>query len=282
MKLKRIISLRKATELNNSGFTLVELMVVVAVIGILVAIAVPVYNTQAEKTKETVDDANLRILNSATLIYRFSNQENDPFLDSSNTNEQLMALLVPAHLAERPIPQDAGKNYEWDFEEKKWVFNGNVSENAESIKIIKPHYLFIENNILKGFTDKYLVDHAGEEDLAIIITEDLNVTKVDLSAFEKYTINNITSLVLSDSVETIDHRAFQGIGLKELTLGKEIKIIKTHAFRDNKLSTLVLPEKVELIDHQAFRNNNITDLKIPSGVDVKDAYSAGIDHTFRQ
>jgi prepilin-type N-terminal cleavage/methylation domain-containing protein len=68
MKLKRIISLRKATGLNNSGFTLVELMVVVAVIGVLVAIAVPIYTSNTESAKIATDQANLKILNSVTKL----------------------------------------------------------------------------------------------------------------------------------------------------------------------------------------------------------------------
>ena len=42
------------------GFTLAELLIVVAIIGILVAISIPVFNSQLEKSRESVDLANLR------------------------------------------------------------------------------------------------------------------------------------------------------------------------------------------------------------------------------
>lgn len=45
---------------NNKGFTLAELLIVVAIIAVLVAIAIPVFTTQLEKSKETTDIANLR------------------------------------------------------------------------------------------------------------------------------------------------------------------------------------------------------------------------------
>lgn len=45
---------------NKKGFTLAELMVVVAIIGVLVAVSVPIFNSQLEKSREATDLANVR------------------------------------------------------------------------------------------------------------------------------------------------------------------------------------------------------------------------------
>ena len=45
---------------NNKGFTLAELLIVVAIIAVLVAIAIPVFNSQLEKSREATDGANIR------------------------------------------------------------------------------------------------------------------------------------------------------------------------------------------------------------------------------
>lgn len=45
---------------RNGGFTLAELLVVVAIIAVLVAIAIPVFSTQLEKAREATDLANIR------------------------------------------------------------------------------------------------------------------------------------------------------------------------------------------------------------------------------
>lgn len=45
---------------NNKGFTLAELLIVVAIIAVLAAIAIPVFTTQLEKAKEATDMANIR------------------------------------------------------------------------------------------------------------------------------------------------------------------------------------------------------------------------------
>lgn len=45
---------------RNSGFTLVELLIVVLIIGILVAIAVPSFTSQVSESSDTAAKANIR------------------------------------------------------------------------------------------------------------------------------------------------------------------------------------------------------------------------------
>ena len=45
---------------NQKGFTLAELLIVVAVIAVLVAVAIPTFGSQLEKSRQTVDISNLR------------------------------------------------------------------------------------------------------------------------------------------------------------------------------------------------------------------------------
>lgn len=55
---------------NKKGFTLVELMVVVAILGILVAVAVPVYNNVTENAKKTACKSNISTIESAVVMYQ--------------------------------------------------------------------------------------------------------------------------------------------------------------------------------------------------------------------
>ena len=45
---------------NKKGFTLAELLIVVAIIGVLVAISIPIFTSQLEKAREATDLANIR------------------------------------------------------------------------------------------------------------------------------------------------------------------------------------------------------------------------------
>ena len=50
---------------ENRGFTLVEMLIVVAIIAVLIAVSIPMVNASMEKARHAVDDANFR--NAAAL-----------------------------------------------------------------------------------------------------------------------------------------------------------------------------------------------------------------------
>jgi prepilin-type N-terminal cleavage/methylation domain-containing protein len=45
---------------NEKGFTLMEMLIVVAIIAILIAIAIPTFNNSLNKAKLATDEANIR------------------------------------------------------------------------------------------------------------------------------------------------------------------------------------------------------------------------------
>jgi type IV pilus assembly protein PilA len=62
---------------KDEGFTLVELMVVVLIIGILVAIAIPVFNSASESARRRSCSANLRTLDGAVQQWVAAGETND-------------------------------------------------------------------------------------------------------------------------------------------------------------------------------------------------------------
>ena len=59
---------------KNQAFTLSELLVVVAIVGILVAISIPVFASQREKARRAVDMDTARKIKSA-LVLAYNNEE---------------------------------------------------------------------------------------------------------------------------------------------------------------------------------------------------------------
>ena len=54
-------------KLNKKGFTLAELLVVVAIIAILVAVSIPIFTSRLEASREATDQANERAAKAAAV-----------------------------------------------------------------------------------------------------------------------------------------------------------------------------------------------------------------------
>ena len=66
--------LKKLT--NKKGFTLMEMLIVVAIIAVLVAIAIPTFNNALEKSREATDAANLRVAYAECAVAMISDTTN--------------------------------------------------------------------------------------------------------------------------------------------------------------------------------------------------------------
>ena len=61
---------------KEEGFTLAELLIVVAIIAVLTAIAIPVFTTQLEKSREATDQANIRSAYADVMANYLTNADN--------------------------------------------------------------------------------------------------------------------------------------------------------------------------------------------------------------
>jgi len=66
---------------TQSGFTLVELLIVVIILGILAAVVIPQFNTAAAESKESALASNLATIRQAVELYKV--QHNDSFPGST-------------------------------------------------------------------------------------------------------------------------------------------------------------------------------------------------------
>jgi len=98
---------------NQRGFTLIEMLIVIVVMGVLLALALPSYNTAITRSKEARLHHNLVTINN--VIQQYS-------LDKKQAPQQLQDLVDANYL--KYIPDDITGSNTWVLEqedpEKAW------------------------------------------------------------------------------------------------------------------------------------------------------------------
>ena len=64
---------------KKSGFTLAELLIVVAIIGVLVAVSVPIFTNQLKKARLATNQANARAAYAAAMAWYMDNYNTDDY-----------------------------------------------------------------------------------------------------------------------------------------------------------------------------------------------------------
>jgi general secretion pathway protein G len=94
---------------RSRGFTLIELMIVISMIIILLAIAVPIYNRSIQRSKEAVLRQNLFTLRQVISEYT---------LDKQKAPGSLQDLVQGGYLKEVPVDPCTGSRDTWVTEQE--------------------------------------------------------------------------------------------------------------------------------------------------------------------
>ena len=71
---------------NGKGFTLVEMLIVVAIIAVLVAVSIPLVDASLERTRDAADQANERAAKAAILLAHLGLDDSLPELTYDDSN----------------------------------------------------------------------------------------------------------------------------------------------------------------------------------------------------
>ena len=140
----------KRAEKEKRGFTLAELLVVVAIIGVLVAISIPIFTTQLEKARRSVDLYNARAVES--VLVNAINDGSVQIAPGTNTNDAYGIWVT--------IKREGDGNWPQNYKQSGNVFyganpgiiiNGNTnrgkwnSNNIDLQNIVKANGIDVDN-----------------------------------------------------------------------------------------------------------------------------------------
>ena len=106
-------------KMNKKGFTLAELLIVVAIIAVLVAISIPIFTTQLEKSRDAVSVANIRAAyaeaSAAVLTWDGTSATSDGFAISKADTGAITVTITDIEIKSQ-------KNDEWSGEASDAAF----------------------------------------------------------------------------------------------------------------------------------------------------------------
>ena len=94
----------KGSRLRKKGYTLIEMIIVMAIISVLVAIAVPMYQKSLTRTRESLLKNNLFTLRTVIDEYTF---------DKQKAPQTLQDLVDQGYLRDVPLDPMTGNNLSW-------------------------------------------------------------------------------------------------------------------------------------------------------------------------
>lgn len=275
--------------INKKGFTLIELIVVIAILAILTTIVIPDVLRSIERSRVATDQANIRALNSVTALMRITSSEVDVFKDETKTSEELFEVLIDGgFLSNAMEPQTKDAEFSWLFVEETWSL------------------LFEDSFYIVNLTDGFVLDTSGYYDgrlkgsytgspRDIIIPGSINGTNVRSIWQDAFRNKGLIAVNFEDdsTLERIHARAFAGNNLASIEFPDTLERIDLWAFKDNNLTEISLPPNLDMIEQRAFDGNDLTKITIGSNVNMilerafgertdkfKEAYATGNAGTY--
>ena len=258
---------------NKKGFTLVELLAVLMLLGLIVVIAIPTINTSLNAAKERAKKVQENIILNAAKdfaaehfkeleeklnIISINDLINENYIDTSNAEN-----IIESDYKDKCVYVKYDKSYS-QFDYSIIDCNSIISEDCFLTRT-----LMVEGENYIAITG-YTWDNLDKCPLEVVIPDELSnlpLYKIDDNAFNRTSENvKLSKIVLSyaSNLKEIGKNAFAGNHLQELVnISSSIEIIDEGAFQNNLISKIDFRgTRFKNIYANAFKDNFIENLNI--------------------
>ena len=120
--------------MNKSGFTMIELIITIAIIVTLSSVAVPLYGDIVIGARSGADDASIIVLNDATTAYAMLKglDPDEVFAGIEGDAARIKKLVDEQYLVQEVEPQQKDASFNWDNAQGKWVKN-TVDDDSDNV-----------------------------------------------------------------------------------------------------------------------------------------------------
>lgn len=143
---KRLLNLRR----TESAFSLVELLVVIVILGIIFAIAVPIYNNQVREAELTALKADIQSTSARFSQWQQSEGSQYAVPDMATFNSQIVVTSSPDNVITFTV-YDALDDDNWELcilgtrtfasdDIARWNFNSQISRLTEGACVNQPNF----------------------------------------------------------------------------------------------------------------------------------------------
>lgn len=286
MSDKAVVSIIKLNK-TSKGFTLVELLIVIIIIGIIAGMIMLSTGGILDRVKTNADIATVRVLNTATLVYKTTNGNyfsSDVFSGINDDLSRIQKLFDSGNIDVIPVPKVENSLFTWNIGDQKWVISGDITPPepptpGPSGYVITAADVQWGSDVVNAWyyntIFKYLGDLANKDLILSAIIDGRDVEMIYQKVF--YLAGNgmgITSVILNEGLEQIHNSAFKNNKLTELSFPASLKQIDYGAFQDNPLT------KITIHDGVTIASKAFTQTVVPGKISFEMAYAAGGGGTY--